>query len=66
MADMGLEERWRALGEAVDVWLDREAEVDRLSDADAAERWRAVSPSKTMPPWSGGGDRRRTLLHPCA
>ena len=41
MADMGLEERWRALGEAVDVWLDREAELDRLSDAGAAERWHA-------------------------
>ena len=45
MADMGLEERWRAMGDAVDAWLDREAELDRLSDAGAAERWRAVSPS---------------------
>ena len=31
MADMGLEERWKALGDAVDAWLDREAELDRLS-----------------------------------
>ena len=45
MADMGLGERWRAMGDAVDAWLDREAELDRLSDAGAAERWRAVSPS---------------------
>ena len=45
MADMGLEERWRAMGDAVDAWLDRETELDRLSDAGAAERWRAASPS---------------------
>ena len=43
MADMGLEERWKALGDAVDAWLDREAELDRLTDPGAAERWRAVS-----------------------
>ena len=36
MADMGLEERWTALGDAVDAWLDRKA------DPGAAERWRAV------------------------
>lgn len=45
MADMGLEERWRAMGDAVDAWLDRETELDRLSDAGAAGRWRAVSAS---------------------
>ena len=45
MADMGLGERWRAMGDAVDAWLDRETELDRLSDAGAAERWRAVSAS---------------------
>ena len=45
MADMGLEERWKALGDAVDAWLDREAELDRLTDPGAAERWRAVSGS---------------------
>ncbi|MCY4548083.1 MAG: hypothetical protein OXC28_06935 [Defluviicoccus sp.] len=45
MADMGLEERWTALGDAVDAWLDREAELDRLSDPGAAGRWRAVSGS---------------------
>ena len=45
MADMGLEERWKALGDAVDAWLDREAELDRLADPGAAERWRAVSAS---------------------
>ena len=44
MADMGLAERWTAMGDAVDAWLDREGELDRLSDAAAAERWRAVSP----------------------
>ena len=44
MADMGLEERWASVGDAVDAWLDREAELDRLSDAGAAERWRAASP----------------------
>ena len=43
MADMGLEDRWKALGDAVDAWLDREAELDRLTDHGAAERWRAVS-----------------------
>ena len=43
MADMGLEDRWKALGDAVDAWLDREAELDRLTDPGAAERWRAVS-----------------------
>ncbi len=45
MADMGLEEHWKALGDAVDAWLDREAELDRLTDPGAAERWRAVSVS---------------------
>lgn len=55
MADMGLEERWASLGDAVDAWLDREAELDRLSDAGAAERWRAASPS-TDP---GGGPAPR-------
>ena len=45
MADMGLEERWTALGDAVDTWLDREAELDRLTDPGAAGRWRAVSAS---------------------
>ena len=45
MADMGLEKRWKALGDAVDAWLDREAELDRLTDPGAAERWRAVSGS---------------------
>ena len=45
MADMGLEERWNALGDAVDAWPDREAELDRLTDPGAAERWRAVSGS---------------------
>ena len=45
MADMGLEERWKALGDAVDAWLDREAELDRLTDPGATERWRAVSVS---------------------
>ena len=39
MADLGLEERWKALGDAVDAWL------DRLTDPDAAECWRAVSGS---------------------
>ena len=42
---MGLEERWQALGDAVDAWLDRAAELDRLTDPGAAERWRAVSSS---------------------
>ena len=45
MADLGLEDRWKALGDAVDAWLDREAELDRLTDPGAAERWRAVSGS---------------------
>ncbi len=45
MADMGLEERWTALGDAVDARLDREAELDRLTDPGAAGRWRAVSGS---------------------
>ena len=45
MADMGLEDRWTALGDAVDAWLEREAELDRLTDSAAAERWRAVSGS---------------------
>ena len=45
MADMGLDDRWKALGDAVDAWLDRETELDRLTDPGAAERWRAVSGS---------------------
>ena len=45
MADMGLEDRWRALGDAVDAWLDREAELDRLTDPGADGRWRAGSAS---------------------
>ena len=45
MADMGLEERWTAVGDAVDARLDREAEFDRLTDPGAAGRWRAVSGS---------------------
>ena len=43
MADMGLEDRWAVLGDAVDAWLDREAELDRLTDPGAAGRWQAVS-----------------------
>ena len=39
MADMELGERWAAMGDAVDAWL------DRLTDPGAAERWRAVKPS---------------------
>ena len=45
MADLGLEDRWTALGDAVDAWLDREAELDRLTDPGTAGRWRAVSGS---------------------
>ena len=45
MADMALEDRWRALGDAVDAWLVREAELDRLTDPGADGRWRAVSAS---------------------
>ena len=45
MADLGLEDRWTALGDAVDAWLDREAELDRLTDPGTAGRWRAVSAS---------------------
>ena len=45
MAEMGLEGRWAALGDAVDAWLDRETELERLTDPGAAERWRAVSVS---------------------
>ena len=45
MADMALEDRWRALGDAVDAWLVREAELDRLTDPGAAGRWRAASAS---------------------
>ena len=43
MADMGLEDRRAVLGDAVDAWLDREAEFDRLTDPGAAGRWQAVS-----------------------
>ena len=31
MADMGLEERWKALGDAVDAWLDRGMPDDKLA-----------------------------------
>ena len=43
MADMGLADRWATLGDAVDAWLDREAELDRLTDPGAAGRWQAVT-----------------------
>ena len=56
MVDMGLEERWKALSDAVDAWLDREAELDRLTDPGAAERWRAVSVSVDP---EGGPERWR-------
>ena len=35
MADLGLEDHWRALGDAVDAWLDREADG---SDGSPASR----------------------------
>ena len=57
MADMGLEDRWTALGDAVDAWLAREAELDRLTDSATAERWRAVSGSADPE----GGPRAATL-----
>ncbi len=44
-ADLGLEDRWKALGDTVDAWLDREAELDRLTDPGAVECWRSVSGS---------------------
>ena len=45
MAELGLEDRWAALGDAVDAWLTREDNLDRLTDPDAAARWQAVSGS---------------------
>ncbi len=45
MANMGLADRRAALGDAVDAWLDREAEIHRLTDPGAAGRWQAVSAS---------------------
>ena len=45
MAELGLEDRWAALGDAVDAWLSREGDLDRLTDPDAAARWQAVSGS---------------------
>ena len=44
-ADLGLEDRWKALGDAVDAWLDRQAELDRLTDPGTVECWRSVSGS---------------------
>lgn len=45
MADMGLEDRWANFGDAVDAWLDREAELHRLTDPAAAGRSEAVAGS---------------------
>ena len=41
----GLEGGWKAPGDAVDAWLDWEAEFDRLTGPGAAERWQVVSGS---------------------
>ena len=54
MAEMGMEERWTALGDTVDVWVEREAELERLTDPGAAERWQ------------GGLGQRRSCGRPCA
>ena len=43
MVDMGLGERWQALGDAVDAWIVRETEFDRLTDPGGANRWKALS-----------------------
>jgi len=45
MAALGLGDRWAALGDAVDAWLVREGDLDRLTDPGAAARWQAVSGS---------------------
>ncbi len=45
MEDLDLGDRWAALGDAVDAWLSREGDLDRLTDPGAAARWQAVSAS---------------------
>ena len=45
MEDLDLGDRWTALGDAVDAWLWREGDLDRLTDPGAAARWQAVSVS---------------------
>ncbi|MCY4591004.1 MAG: hypothetical protein OXE86_10720 [Alphaproteobacteria bacterium] len=43
--ELGLGEQWAATGAAVDAWMSREADLERLTDFAAAERWQAVSGS---------------------
>ena len=45
MAELGLEEQWAATGDAVDAWMDREADLERLTNFGASERWQAASGS---------------------
>ena len=45
MEDIDLGDRWVAIGDAVDAWLSREGDLDRLTDPGAAARWQAVSGS---------------------
>ena len=45
MEDLELGDRWAAIGDAVDAWLSREGDLDRLTDPGAAARWQAVSGS---------------------
>ena len=45
LEDLDLGDRWAALGDAVDAWLSREGDLDRLTDPGAAGRWQAVSGS---------------------
>ena len=43
LREAGAEGAWDAACDAVDAWLEREGDLDRLTDPAAANRWKAVS-----------------------
>ena len=45
MEELGLGDQWAATRDAVDAWMDREADLERLTDFGAADRWQAVTGS---------------------
>ncbi len=43
LREAGAGSAWDAASDAVDAWLEREGDLDRLTDPAAANRWKAVS-----------------------